>query len=37
MDVVKYIFNEIACLAKASLDIFLQKLEGVFSRNKSGL
>ncbi len=37
MDVVKFIANEIACFFKAGLDISLQKLEEIFSRNKSGL
>ncbi len=34
MDIVKFLYTEFSCFIKACSDIFLQKLEQVFRRNK---
>ena len=37
MDILKYIFGEISYLVKSSFDIFIQKIEQIFNRSKTGL
>jgi hypothetical protein len=37
MDMVKYIFSEICCYVKSSMDISMQKIGQLLKRNKTGL
>lgn len=37
MDIIKYIYNELSCFIKSTVDISLQKLASIFHWNNSGL
>lgn len=37
MDIIKYIYNELSCFIKLTLDLIIQKVTLILRRNSSGL
>jgi len=37
MDIIKFIYNELSCFIKLTLDLIIQKITLLLRRNSSGL